>query len=92
MKDGAGPQQTFASRSAPVHLARGVLGFGLIAASIALIPAAGPAQNRTTVHGRTVPDARVTATHPSPSLAGLSGLTAVGTRIQDRPTAVEVLA
>ncbi|MBF6148090.1 hypothetical protein [Nocardia nova] len=43
MKDVAGQQKTFASRSVPVHLARGLLGFGLIAASIALIPAAGPA-------------------------------------------------
>ncbi|WP_030514807.1 hypothetical protein [Nocardia sp. NRRL WC-3656] len=42
MKDVAGQQKTFASRSIPVHLARGLLGFGLIAASIALIPAAGP--------------------------------------------------
>ncbi|OBA51962.1 hypothetical protein A5780_28545 [Nocardia sp. 852002-20019_SCH5090214] len=42
MKDVAGQQKTFASRSVPVHLARGMLGFGLIAASIALIPAAGP--------------------------------------------------
>ncbi|MGA4791028.1 hypothetical protein [Nocardia sp. AB354] len=42
MKDVAGQQKTFASRSVPVHLARGLLGFGLIAASIALIPAAGP--------------------------------------------------
>jgi hypothetical protein len=41
MKDDAG-QQTFASRSIPVHLARGLLGFGLIAGSIALIPVAGP--------------------------------------------------
>lgn len=43
MKDVAGQQKTFTSRSVPVHLARGLLGFGLIAASIALIPAAGPA-------------------------------------------------
>ncbi|MFF0498185.1 hypothetical protein ACFYU5_17385 [Nocardia aobensis] len=43
MKNDAGQQKTFASRSIPVHLARGLLGFGLIAASIALIPAAGPA-------------------------------------------------
>lgn len=43
MKDVAGQQKTFASRSVPVHLARGLLGFGLIAASIALIPAVGPA-------------------------------------------------
>ncbi|WP_062999196.1 hypothetical protein [Nocardia mikamii] len=43
MKDVAGQQRTFASRSVPVHLARGVLGFGLIVASLALIPAAGPA-------------------------------------------------
>ncbi|MDN2498371.1 hypothetical protein FHY52_17055 [Nocardia nova] len=43
MKDVAGQQKTFASRSVPVHLGRGLLGFGLIAASIALIPAAGPA-------------------------------------------------
>jgi hypothetical protein len=43
VKDVAGQQKTFASRSVPVHLARGLLGFGLIAASIALIPAAGPA-------------------------------------------------
>lgn len=42
MKDVAGQQKTFTSRSVPVHLARGLLGFGLIAASIALIPAAGP--------------------------------------------------
>ncbi len=43
MKNDARQQNTFASRSVPVHLARGLLGFGLIAASIALIPAAGPA-------------------------------------------------
>ncbi|MFG3520691.1 hypothetical protein ACGF5S_10530 [Nocardia nova] len=43
MKDVAEHQKTFASRSVPVHLARGLLGFGLIVASIALIPAAGPA-------------------------------------------------
>ncbi|WP_409179860.1 hypothetical protein F9C11_25425 [Amycolatopsis sp. VS8301801F10] len=32
---------SFASRSLPVHLARGVAGFGLIAASVALAPVVG---------------------------------------------------
>lgn len=32
----------FASKSVPRHLARGVIGFGLIAGSIALVPVAGP--------------------------------------------------
>ncbi|MFE5618126.1 hypothetical protein [Streptomyces sp. NPDC056543] len=33
----------FASKSVPRHLARGVIGFGLIIGSIALVPFAGPA-------------------------------------------------
>ncbi|MBW5482648.1 hypothetical protein [Streptomyces bambusae] len=33
----------FASKSVPRHLARGAIGFGLIAGSIALVPVAGPA-------------------------------------------------
>ncbi|MFF5447814.1 hypothetical protein [Streptomyces sp. NPDC012888] len=33
----------FASRSVPRHLARGAIGFGLIAGSIALVPVVGPA-------------------------------------------------
>ncbi|MCX4984426.1 hypothetical protein [Streptomyces sp. NBC_00572] len=33
----------FASKSVPRHLARGVIGFGLIIGSIAMVPAAGPA-------------------------------------------------
>ncbi|RSS61317.1 hypothetical protein EF912_06860 [Streptomyces sp. WAC07061] len=33
----------FASSSVPRHLARGVLGFGLIIGSIALVPTVGPA-------------------------------------------------
>ncbi|WP_306943029.1 hypothetical protein [Streptomyces phaeochromogenes] len=33
----------FASKSVPRHLARGVIGFGLIIGSIALVPLAGPA-------------------------------------------------
>lgn len=32
----------FASKSVPRHLARGVIGFGLIIGSIALVPAYGP--------------------------------------------------
>ncbi|MEU5535824.1 hypothetical protein [Streptomyces sp. NPDC020362] len=32
----------FASKSVPRHLARGVIGFGLIIGSIALVPVAGP--------------------------------------------------
>ncbi|MFD2469331.1 hypothetical protein [Amycolatopsis silviterrae] len=32
---------SFASKSLPVHLARGAIGFGLIAASIALAPVVG---------------------------------------------------
>jgi|GraSoiStandDraft_44_1057316.scaffolds.fasta_scaffold1354391_2 hypothetical protein len=32
---------SFASRSLPVHLARGVIGFGLVAASVALAPVVG---------------------------------------------------
>ncbi|MGV9456755.1 hypothetical protein [Streptomyces sp. NPDC003635] len=37
------PQRNFASSSVPRHLARGAIGFGLIIASIALMPVAGPA-------------------------------------------------
>lgn len=37
------PQRNFASNSVPRHLARGAIGFGLIIASIALVPVAGPA-------------------------------------------------
>ncbi|MFF0474842.1 hypothetical protein [Streptomyces sp. NPDC004284] len=33
----------FASSSVPRHLARGVIGFGLVIGSIALVPVAGPA-------------------------------------------------
>lgn len=33
----------FASKSVPRHLVRGVIGFGLIIGSIALVPVAGPA-------------------------------------------------
>ncbi|MFJ5552125.1 hypothetical protein [Streptomyces sp. NPDC093225] len=33
----------FASRSVPRHLARGALGFGALAGSLALLPVAGPA-------------------------------------------------
>ncbi|MER6916935.1 hypothetical protein ABT354_35265 [Streptomyces sp. NPDC000594] len=32
----------FASRSVPVHLARGAVGFGALAGSVALLPAVGP--------------------------------------------------
>ncbi|MFE1953649.1 hypothetical protein ACFW9D_24640 [Streptomyces sp. NPDC059524] len=39
----AAPQPNFASKSVPRHLARGAIGFGLIAGSIALVPAFGPA-------------------------------------------------
>ena len=39
----APPATNFASKSVPRHLARGALGFGLIIASIALVPVAGPA-------------------------------------------------
>ncbi|WP_225830736.1 hypothetical protein [Streptomyces sp. NK08204] len=36
-------ERNFASKSVPRHLARGVIGFGLIIGSIALVPIAGPA-------------------------------------------------
>ncbi|MER5964907.1 hypothetical protein [Streptomyces sp. NPDC002057] len=36
------PRRDFASSSVPRHLARGALGFGLIIASVALVPLAGP--------------------------------------------------
>ncbi|HEY9371221.1 hypothetical protein [Streptomyces sp.] len=39
----AAPEMKFASKSVPRHLARGVIGFGLIIGSIALVPVAGPA-------------------------------------------------
>ncbi|MGK5732446.1 hypothetical protein [Streptomyces sp. URMC 124] len=39
----AAPDMNFASTSLPRHLARGAIGFGLIIASIALVPVAGPA-------------------------------------------------
>ncbi|MFI7005446.1 hypothetical protein [Streptomyces sp. NPDC050145] len=39
----ATPQTNFASKTVPRHLARGAIGFGLIAGSIALVPAFGPA-------------------------------------------------
>ncbi|MGW6391428.1 hypothetical protein ACWFR1_13195 [Streptomyces sp. NPDC055103] len=39
----APPATNFASKSVPRHLARGAIGFGLIIASIALVPVAGPA-------------------------------------------------
>jgi hypothetical protein len=42
MKDPVVPgERSFASRSVPVHLARGVIGFGLLAGSVALIPVVG---------------------------------------------------
>ncbi|MFE7809233.1 hypothetical protein ACFU51_32110 [Streptomyces sp. NPDC057430] len=37
------PGRDFASTSVPRHLARGVIGFGLIIGSIALVPYVGPA-------------------------------------------------
>ncbi|MEU2656349.1 hypothetical protein ABZ615_13600 [Streptomyces sp. NPDC007325] len=37
-----GPRPDYASRSVPRHLARGAVGFGLIAGSLALIPVTGP--------------------------------------------------
>ncbi|MDT0347047.1 hypothetical protein RM590_31355 [Streptomyces sp. DSM 44938] len=33
--------RSFASRSVPVHLARGIVGFGLLAGSVALVPDLG---------------------------------------------------
>ncbi|WP_435974710.1 hypothetical protein [Streptomyces sp. Qhu_M48] len=36
------PRRDFASASVPRHLARGALGFGLVIASVALVPLAGP--------------------------------------------------
>ncbi|WP_282692786.1 hypothetical protein [Streptomyces sp. CC208A] len=36
------PGPDFSSRSVPRHLARGAVGFGLIAGAIALVPVAGP--------------------------------------------------
>ncbi|MBP2052046.1 hypothetical protein J2Z21_005028 [Streptomyces griseochromogenes] len=36
------PETTFAGKSVPRHVARGVIGFGLIIGSIALVPFAGP--------------------------------------------------
>lgn len=39
-KPGGGPD--FASASLPRHLARGAVGFGALAGSVALLPAAGP--------------------------------------------------
>lgn len=36
------PGPDYASKSVPRHLARGAVGFGLIAGSIALIPVTGP--------------------------------------------------
>jgi hypothetical protein len=43
MKDpvARGGEKSFASRSVPVHLARGAIGFGLLAGSVALIPVVG---------------------------------------------------
>ncbi|MBT2472523.1 hypothetical protein J7E97_32900 [Streptomyces sp. ISL-66] len=38
----ATPERNFASRSLLRHLARGVIGFGLVIGSIALVPVAGP--------------------------------------------------
>ncbi|GHI02148.1 hypothetical protein AQI88_18345 [Streptomyces cellostaticus] len=38
----AAPEMNFASKSVPRHLARGVIGFGLIIGSIALVPVVGP--------------------------------------------------
>jgi len=35
-------QTSYASKSLPAHLARGVLGFGLLLGSMALIPVVGP--------------------------------------------------
>ncbi|MEU3610158.1 hypothetical protein AB0E83_32690 [Streptomyces sp. NPDC035033] len=37
------PGPDFSSRSVPRHLARGAVGFGLLAGAIALVPVAGPA-------------------------------------------------
>ncbi|MFF6884034.1 hypothetical protein ACFY9F_12710 [Streptomyces sp. NPDC012421] len=37
-----GPRPDYASRSVPRHLARGAVGFGLIAGSLALLPVTGP--------------------------------------------------
>ncbi|MFI8367708.1 hypothetical protein [Streptomyces sp. NPDC085466] len=37
-----GPRADYASRSVPRHLARGAVGFGLIAGSLALLPVTGP--------------------------------------------------
>ncbi|MFI9327851.1 hypothetical protein ACIGZJ_09930 [Kitasatospora sp. NPDC052868] len=42
MKTPAAPETGFASKSVPRHLARGLLGFGLIIGSIALTPLVGP--------------------------------------------------
>ncbi|MFJ5778879.1 hypothetical protein [Streptomyces sp. NPDC093094] len=42
-RTGATGQPDFASRSVPRHLARGAVGFGLIAGSVALVPVAGAA-------------------------------------------------
>lgn len=39
----AAPERNFASKSVPRHLARGAIGVGLIAGSIALVPVVGPA-------------------------------------------------
>ncbi|EST35691.1 hypothetical protein M878_04775 [Streptomyces roseochromogenus subsp. oscitans DS 12.976] len=39
----AAPESNFASKSVARHLVRGVIGFGLITGSIALVPFAGPA-------------------------------------------------
>lgn len=35
-------QNSFASRSVPVHLVRGAVGFGLMMGSVAALPAVGP--------------------------------------------------
>lgn len=43
MKAPAAPETGFASKSVPRHLARGLVGFGLIIGSIALTPLVGPA-------------------------------------------------
>ncbi|WP_436771152.1 hypothetical protein [Yinghuangia sp. YIM S09857] len=41
--EAADARTDFASASVPRHLLRGALGFGVLAASIALVPVAGPA-------------------------------------------------
>lgn len=42
MKAGVPDERSFASSSVPLHLARGVIGFGLFAGSVMLLPVFGP--------------------------------------------------